>query len=434
MTSISSGSVLPPSPPQSNTAPGATPPTGTASTSPGVNPAALMQAQSILNAQGGEKVSPGMQEALLSQIQKTLGTLENKGDGVKNAQGAPNIAEPNMQLSADDLVALLQHMRSKSQDQQLATAKLGLERSRVDAQKNNEAQQKKIQEWINKCQEEANKSQLSKIFGWIGKIFAVIAAVVAIVASVVATPFTGGAAAALTALAVVGLVAATMSLADQISQASGGPEISLSNMMTKMVGGILEAMGVPKEKAEQIGRTMAGALAMMMPVALLVEPKLLGTMVQGIAQLAGADAQTTMALTMGFTLAAALVVGIGTAVVGFNAAKAVSDVTNQVMKTATALSQAVAQGVTGATQIAQGAIGIEKGKLAEEGEKALADKKELEAFLKMINQSMEDQREALRKLIQELEEGVKVVSSMVQSAADSMSQITSNLGKRQAAV
>ena len=70
--------------------------------------------------------------------------------------------------------------------------------------------------------------------------------------------------------------------------------------------------------------------------------------------------------------------------------------------------------------------------MAEQGEKALAGKKELEAFLAKINQNMEDQREELRKLIQQLEEGVQSVSQMISASADSMSQITSNLGKRAA--
>ncbi|QEA13167.1 type III secretion system translocon subunit SctE [Comamonas flocculans] len=398
-----------------------TPPTGLGQMQTDANLAALQQAAGTITTQP-------MSAALMAQLQATLNTTPSKGDGVKNELNAPAIAAPISQLSADDLIALLQHMKSKSQDQQVKTAQLGLEKSRIDAKQNNEAQQKKIKEWIQKCEKEAKAGFLGKLFGWIGKIFAVIAAAIAVVASVVATPFSGGAAAALTALAVVGLVAATMSLADQISKEAGGPEISLSNMMTKMVGGLLKAFGVPEEKAEQIGRAMAGALAILAPVAVLVEPQLLGTMVQGIAQLAGADAKTTMALTMAFSMAAALTVGIGTAVASGNLAK----MSDPLMKAVKSIVDAVAQTVSATTQIGQGAANIAKGVYAEQGEKAQADKKELEAFLLKINQTMEDQREELRKLIQQLEEGVLAVSQMIQNAAESMSQITSNIGKRAA--
>ena len=399
---------------------------------PGLPPTATgAELDALSNAQNVAKTA-AMSPELQAQLLQTIGASVKGSDGVKTPLGAPMLEPPMAQLSADDLVALLQHMQSKSQDQQLQTAKGSLENSRISAQKNNEAQQKKIQEWIQKCEKESKAGLIGKIFGWIGKIAAVIAAAIAVVASVAASPFTGGASLALTALAVVGLVAATMSLADQISQAAGGPEISLSNMMTKMVGGLLEAMGVPKEKAEQVGRAMAGALAIMMPAALLVEPQLLGTMVKGIAELAGADPKTTMALTMAFSMAAALTVGIGMAVAGFQVSKLVTDVTNTAIKTASTIANATGQIVSGTTQIAQGGANIAKGVYAEQGEKALAAKKELEAFLAKINQGMEDQREELRKIMQQIEEGIQSVSQMMQSSADSMSQITSNLGKRAA--
>jgi len=371
-------------------------------------------------------------KALMDQLLQTLGTQQQggTGDGLKNANGAPSIASPLDNISSDDLIDLLQAMRSKSQDQQLATAKTGLDGSRLDAQRNNEAQQKKIQDWIKKCEQADKASLAQKIFGWIGKIFAVIAAAIAVVASVAASPFTGGASLALTALAVVGLVGATMSLADQISQEAGGPEISLSNMMTKMVGGLLKACGVPEEKAEQIGKALAGVLAIAAPVALLVEPKLLGTVASGIAALSGADPDLVSKIEMGVTIAATLTVGIGMAVAGFQFSKLAGDAVNVTAKLTTAIMGAVAQTTQGVTAVGQGAAGIAKGVLNSEGDKAMADKKALEALMLKINQQMDEQRDELRKIIQQMEESVQVVSQIMQGTADSMQQITSNIGKR----
>jgi len=371
-------------------------------------------------------------KALMDQLLQTLGTQQQggTGDGLKNANGAPSIASPLDNISSDDLIDLLQAMRSKSQDQQLATAKTGLDGSRLDAQRNNEAQQKKIQDWIKKCEQADKASLAQKIFGWIGKIFAVIAAAIAVVASVAASPFTGGASLALTALAVVGLVGATMSLADQISQEAGGPEISLSNMMTKMVGGLLKACGVPEEKAEQIGKALAGVLAIAAPVALLVEPKLLGTVASGIAALSGADPDLVSKIEMGVTIAATLTVGIGMAVAGFQFSKLAGDAVNVTAKLTTAIMGAVAQTTQGVTAVGQGAAGIAKGVLDSDGEKAMADKKALEALMLKINQQMDEQRDELRKIIQQMEESVQVVSQIMQGTADSMQQITSNIGKR----
>lgn len=371
-----------------------------------------------------------LNKQLLDVLGKQIQGQSGGNDGLKNANGAPSLAAPAGNISADDLIELLQAIRSKSQDQQLATAKLGLDKARVDAKQNNEAQQKKIQDWIKKCEDAQKASLAQKIFGWVGKIFAVIAAAIAVVASVAASPFTGGASLALTALAVVGLMAATMSLADQISQEAGGPEISLSNMMTKMMGGILEACGVPKEKAEQIGKTLAVVLAVVAPVALLVEPKLLGTMASGIAALSGADADQISKIEMGVTIAATLTVGIGMAVAGFQFSKLAGDAMNVTAKLTTAIMGAVAQTTQGVTAIGQGAAGIAKGKLDADGEKAMADKKALEALMLKINQQMADQRDELRKIIQQIEEGVQAVSQMMQGTADSMTQITGNIGKR----
>ena len=59
-----------------------------------------------------------------------------------------------------------------------------------------------------------------------------------------------------------------------------------------------------------------------------------------------------------------------------------------------------------------------------------ADKKALEALMLKINQQMDEQRDDLRKIIQQMEESMQVVSQIMQGTADSMKQITGNIGKR----
>jgi len=43
---------------------------------------------------------------------------------------------------------------------------------------------------------------------------------------------------------------------------------------------------------------------------------------------------------------------------------------------------------------------------------------------------MDEQRDDLRKIIQQMEDSMQVVSQIMQGTADSMKQITSNIGKR----
>ena len=349
------------------------------------------------------------------------------GDAVIDSRGAPVLAAPAQTFSADDMVALLRTMQTKSQDAQLAATKESLETARIKAEKNTENQLNKIQEWIDKCNEAKNTGFFGKLFGWIGKIAAVLASIAAVAIAAVATAATAGAAAPLLALAVVGMVGATIMLADQISQECGGPQISIGNLVQTVVGKVLEACGVDGELAERIGKVMSGVMALAMPVMLLIEPQLLGTMAEGVAQLAGASDEVAGYIGMGFGIAAGVTVGIAMAVVscGAGAGTAVSRITSS-------LVGAGSQIVQGATSIAQGGVGIAVAHHERAAQGAIADKKELEADMVKLQQQMEADREELKKIIQQIEEGMQAVSKMISGAADSMAQITSNIGRRAA--
>ncbi|SAI69987.1 outer protein B [Bordetella ansorpii] len=369
---------------------------------------------------------------LLAELQTMVAQLESgkapaTGERLTDERGAPAISEPSASFNAADMVDLLRSLKGKSQDAQLAAAQKGLESARVKAEKNTEAQLDKIKDWIEKCKEAEGKGLLGKIFGWIGKIFAAIAAIAAVAIAAVATAATGGAAAPLLAMAVIGAVGATISLADQISQECGGPEISIGNLVQTMVGKFLEACGVPPETAERIGRVMGGVLAIAMPVMLLVEPQLLGGMAQNIALLAGADEQTAGYIGMAVGIAAAITAGIAMAVVSGGAGAGTA-----ATKIASSLVGAGAQIVQGATSVATGGLKISEAIDKRDAENIIADKKELEAAMVKLQKQMEEGREELKKVIQQIEEGLQAVTKMIAGAADSMAQVTSNIGKRAA--
>lgn len=369
---------------------------------------------------------------LLAELQNMVAQLEGGkgapgGNSPTDERGAPAISEPSKSFNASDMVDLLRSLRGKSQDAQLKAAASGVESARISAEKNNENQLDKIKEWIEKCKEADSKGLLGKIFGWIGKIFAVLAALAAVAVAAVATVATGGAAAPFLAMAVIGAIGATISLADQISQEFGGPEISIGNLIQTMVGKFLEACGVPPETAERIGRVMGGVLAIAMPVMLLVEPQLLGGMAQNIALLAGADEQTAGYIGMAVGIAAAITAGIAMAVISGG-----SNVGTSATKIANALVGATAQIVQGATSVTTGGIGIATAIDKRDAENAIAEKKELEAAMVKLQKQMEEGREEMKKVIQQIEEGLQMVTRMLAGAADSMSQVTSNIGKRAA--
>lgn len=345
------------------------------------------------------------------------------GDGFFNGNGAPALEPPAQSFSANDMIDLLRSIRSKSDEAQISSAKENLSAARTKMEKNNEAQLQKIQDYVKKCEEAASKGILGKIFGWIGKIAALVFSAIAVAVLAAGTVASGGAGAPLLALAVMALISSTISLADQISKECGGPEISLSNLMTTVASKFLQACGVDEETAQRIGKVVAGVMGLTSPALLMLEPGLLGDLAGGIAELAGADKTTTMALTMAFSLAATIAVGAVTIAATGGAST---------LSTMARVVGAAGQITQGVTQVAQGAVNISVAKTKNEADNIQADKKEMDAYARKLQARMEEAQEEITKVIKQMEEGLRQVSQMINGAADSMSQITANIGKRMA--
>ncbi|MFJ1301997.1 type III secretion system translocon subunit SctE [Pseudomonadota bacterium AL_CKDN230030165-1A_HGKHYDSX7] len=396
-------------------------------------------ATAAMRAAGGIDLS-----ALASQWAADVAQLRGEGgDGVSNANGKPAIAAPAKQFSASDMVDLLRNLQGKTQDAQLRSAKENIENNRIEQAKSNEEQSRKIDEWIQKSKEANKGGLLGKIFGWIGAIVAAIAAALMVVAAVAATAVTGGAAGpAMIALAAIAVTGAVSLLATQISSEVGGPEISISNMVTQAVSKLLQAFGVEPELAEKIGNIVAGA-SMLITGAILVEPGALGKMAGAIATVAGADPQTAGYIAMAIGLAATITVGVVMAVASFGAgtvstaANVAGNITSQTMRTVADTAKTAGQVAQGAAAVAKGAGGIATGaesiqsaKAQEAADQVLADRKALEAMMTKLQASMEEDREKIKEVIQAMDEAMQLVSKMIAGAADSMTQITANIGKR----
>ncbi|MCR2222805.1 type III secretion system translocon subunit SctE, partial [Salmonella enterica] len=83
--------------------------------------------------------------------------------------------------------------------------------------------------------------------------------------------------------------------------------------------------------------------------------------------------------------------------------------------------------VSGAAQVAQGvasvgtgAVNIAVAKDKRDAENILASKKELDAMLVKLQQQMDESREEIKKVMQQIEDGIQAVSQMINGAADSM--------------
>lgn len=348
-----------------------------------------------------------------------------QGNGVVNAAGAPSIDGVSINFSAEDMAAALQVLQGKTQEAQIRTAKEGIEVSKVKQQNAHETAMKKLDEWIKKCKDAAAKQKALGIFGWVAKALAFVACAIAAVA---ATVLTGGAAAPLLAVAIVGMVASGISLASGISQAAGGPPLEISTLLTKACAALLKGLGVPEDKVEAASKIMAGALALVLcPAAIALDPALVGNMAGGIAMLATDDATKIAIVTAVFSLVASIGVGIAMAVMTGGASAA-----DTVSKTLQTVSKAVQAGM-GAVQGVNTAVmgGLNIGIAIDEHGAAMAqvDKKKIDALVLMLQKQMEEDRDQLKKVLDEIQQGVSIVSQMINEAGQSRAQISANLGK-----
>ncbi|QKV54381.1 type III secretion system translocon subunit SctE [Comamonas antarctica] len=346
---------------------------------------------------------------------------------ISNANGAPSIGNIAINFSAEDLSAALLVLQGETQDAQLRTAKEGLGVTRLKMEENHKKSQEKIDTWIKKGESAAAKGKLGGIFSWIGKLASFLATAIATVALAVATPFTAGATAPLLALAIVGLVGSTMSLASSISQAAGGPPLEISTLMTKACSVFLKAVGVPEEKLEAASRVMAGALGFMTG-AMLADPQLLGGMVSSVAQLTITDQNKAaiVGLVLSTLACVALSVVTSLATGGAGAGKSIADITKSIPQ----LAQ-VAQHVAGATSSlsSMAAAGVGIGIAVDEHAAASAqvDRKLFSALLVKLQAQMEEDQELIKKVVQEIQDAFNVVSQMVAAAGASRLQIAANL-------
>ena len=377
---------------------------------------------------------------LLAEFQRLAATMSTQSPsgggvpGVSTSNGAPMIDGVQVDFSAEDMAAALLVLQGKTQEAQLSTAKEGLMTSKKKLEDKNQQAMNKINEWIKKCEEAAAKEKAAGIFGWLVKIFSVLAAAIAVAVAAVATVASGGAAAPLLAMAIMAMVGAVMSLASQISQSAGGPPLELSTLMAKLCTKILEAFGVPKEDAEKFGKTMSGMAALVCPAVLIMDPGFAGNLVGGFAEICGADKDQAAIVSAVVTAVAAIAVTIAMIVAtgGMGAAAAVEGISKTIM-TAGQIGQAVAGVASGASTITQGALNISKAGDEKAAGNIQADKKMIDAMIAKLQKMMEDDREEIKKVMQEIMDGIGIVTKMIAAAGDSRSQIAHNLsaGKAQ---
>ena len=372
-------------------------------------------------------------------------------DGVVDENGAPMLPLPLTDLSGDQLALILAAIDSKVKDSQARTAREGIEAARLRTQSANNEIQTKLQDAIDKQKEAEEKEKEQKVWGWISKIAAVIGAVVAVIAAAAVTVATGGAGAPLLALAVVGLVAATVDLASAINQ-EVNPDAEPFTLGSLIGDAIIEAMDEAglegQERAAYSG--LAAGLGF-----LLMQPDLAGQMAEDSALADGRSAEFAANMKMGVMIAAAVTTIIAmiaitvasggssagstassAAKTGAQVADTATDAVNVATKTADTAAKItkaakVMQGVASVAQgtgaIGSGVVGMQVAENVRDADKARAEAKELDAVLLALQAQTEEQTQRLKDIIAALDEGMAQFSQMIAAAGDQRANQIKNL-------
>lgn len=392
--------------------------------------------------------------AEIANLGKTVGpqgTGNKAGSNPVGVGAPPTLAAPILEFSAEEMALILTSLQSKTSELQMSNAKEGLNISKKKMEDLNSQALDKIKTMIESAEKATKMDNDNKIMGWVGKIAGFFAAIVGTIIAVALTVVSGGLAAPLLVLAVAGLVGSTMALAGQISEAAGGPPLdlgSLSKMLvSKIVDAIVEKQGEAsglkggelrefKEKAtaklNAVGQVIVGLVASTSLAVVAADPSFIGNAVGGLATLFGADEAQAAIVAASFTAVTALVVaGISIALAVATGGAAAGSAIAGVMNAVVAIGQvaqaglAVAQGALG---IAQGAVGIMKAIEVNKGDLAMVDKKMISGLLVKLQKDMEEGKEDIKKVIDQIMESMTLVSQMINSGAENRTQINANMG------
>jgi hypothetical protein len=240
--------VLPPNGGQTGAPPA--PPADPGSTSPG---------------SAGDTGSVSSELAQLLQdlgLSGTGGGANGTGDGA-SPPGAPTLQAPTQEMSPAQMAAAVQVLMSKLSDAQTKAAKNSLS----DYSHQQEANHQKAIQAADKAAKAAakakKKNKILKALGIVGKI-------VGLIATVAMTALTGGAMAPLAAV-VIGYTATDtlLTAADAISQAKGGPSLTLDTVLKDTYTGVAESFGIPADKAKGLANWMTTATQIGMSVAMI---------------------------------------------------------------------------------------------------------------------------------------------------------------------
>ena len=301
----------------------------------------------------------------------TTGVDGNRDTSKTNGStGVPVLDEPNDAKAKEaDLSKLISYLQLDNQERQAEMAK-----DRIDMQKSNldtehKDRMKQINEQIKKMEKAEKAAKISRIFGWIG-------AALAIAAAVALTIVTGGLAAG---FAIAGAVLAVTSL---VLNETG----AMDKMTEKLADHLQEKYGWDRNKA-----MLAASLIINISIMVLQLGCSVGGMVAGIAAAgkAAADAGATGAKVAG------------------EAAK----ISAATLQTARQVQTGITVANTGVGAVSLGMSALTTYR-SFKADSAKADTTELEKFITMLRQRLDESQEELQKILEQIQSGIGKIAEL----------------------
>ena len=312
------------------------------------------------------------------------------GIGEKKTFGATNIPvldnPDDVKAKEADLAKLIAYLQLDNQDRQTEMAKDRIDMQKAGLDTEQKDRMKQIDESIKKMEKAEKAAKLSRIFGWIG-------AVLAVAAAAVLTVVTGGLAAG---FAIAGAVMAVTALTLTETGA-------MDTIIEKFADHLQEKYGWDRNKA-----MLAASLIVNISIMVLQFGCSIGSMVSGIAAAgkAAADAAATGAKAVG------------------EAAK----ISGAAMQTAKTVQNGITVANTGVSFLSLTSSGITT-YMTYKAEGAKADTTELEKFITMLQQRLEESQEELQKILEQIQSGIGEIAQMISSATDTSTEIAQNIGQ-----
>lgn len=280
------------------------------------------------------------------------------------------LLDPPKMMSIEDMILAIQALKSKVMDEQAVSSKEEIKSNLAKKTNENEERIKKLEEAIEKMADAKKSGVFGKVFGWIATIAALIVA-----AALIATG--------------VGVVAGTLMIASAV--------IGLGMQVFNEAGG-------QEWMAKTFGDKAATAFQWaMMGIQIALA---LGSLGAGLASSSATIAAKLpiLAKTMGGFVQA------GTS-----------------LNTAVTTAKVVSGVVQGVATVGQGASGISTGVATKKAEDARADAKEIEAAMLKLQAMLEEELKRLKKMLDEMQEGVSIAMQILATSTETKSSIIQNV-------